>query len=673
MSNDMDNCYLLILFLIAGRIILLHALDYNHSFQSVIYVDSKNGTSESVCWTGGEKQPCSSLDLALEGARQLNSTVVIPAGQSAVSYTYSADHSYTDTNTTAGDDNCPPWHYYNGTTCECGHDLDRLVYCDPNMDYILVLSSYCMTLHNNTDTAMIVVSACLYNFINISKTKPYLSNYHKLPLNSSKLNEAMCGHFNREGRLCGQCKPGYYSPVYSYDLRCMNCTYTSYNWVIYILVAFGPLTIFLFLIFIFRINVTSPPLVSFVLLCQISTAPVIVRLLLIATESNSTVNTLARVMTSLYGIWNLDFFRSLLPSNCLELTNLQILALDYVIAFYPLAVIMITYFVIELYEREYRLVRWLWRPFHRCCVDFRRQWDVRTSIIDVFATFLFLSVIKFISVSNDILVPTFPYNMHGEQLDTVYLYYNPTVEYFGTEHLPFAIMALCILLSVVIFPLVLLMLYPCQCCQRCLTHFRLQSHALRTIMDAFHGSFKDGTDGTRDCRYFSAVYLGTGFLLYIAFGFTPNIYFWPLTAMAHVSICILHVLFQPYKRALYNNVACIMYLLIALYSILFMAVITAVTYAPGELHFSIILFAILGPLPELYIVGVFMHWLIYKKKLLHTILQKLHIWNPSEIAQIDFDELLPDRLANPVEYERLLSDPAGCEEDNEALSDDTIY
>ena len=235
----------------------LHALDCDHRLQSAIHVDSKNGTSDSVCWTGGEKQPCSSLELALEGAQLLNSSVVIPPGKfkSSESCTHS---SYIDVNTeNIADNECPPWYFYDHSTsaCECGENFNRVVHCDPSLDYILVLNGYCMT-YDNSDTTL-VVGVCPCNIFNITG-RLYLSNYYQLPLNSSELNDAMCGHVNREGQLCGQCKEGYYSPVYSYDLQCRNCTYTSYNWAKYIFVAFGPLTVFLFLIFLFRISVTSP-------------------------------------------------------------------------------------------------------------------------------------------------------------------------------------------------------------------------------------------------------------------------------------------------------------------------------------------------------------------------------------------------------------------------------
>ena len=655
----MESYYLSILFLFtAGRIVLLNALNHDQCLPSAIYVDSKNGTPNSVCWTGGEKQPCSSLELALEGAQLLNSTVVIPAGKfkSAVSYT----HINVSTENTT-DNDCPPWYFYNHSTsvCECGESLNRLVHCDPSLDYVLVLNCYCMT-YDNYDSGTIVVGVCPFNAFNITGDS-YLSNYHRLPLNSSELNDAMCGHFNREGQLCGQCKEGYHLPVYSYELQCRNCTYSSYNWAKYILVAFGPLTIFLFLIFLFRISVTSPPLVIFVLLCQIGTAPALVRFILVATESNYTANTLARVMTTLYGIWNLDFFRTLLPPICLDLTTLQILALDYVIAFYPLTVIVVAYFIIELYERECRFIRWLWRPFQRCCVNLRRQWDIRTSIIDVFATFFFLSIVKCIGTSCDILFPTFLHNQHGKYLDTVTLYLNSTVKYFGKEHLPYAILASCIDLFVLILPFVLLMLFPCQCFQRCLTHCHLHSHVLRTFMDAFQGSLKDGTNGTRDCRHFSAVYFGTGVVLSMVFVITRNAYYWPFCAMTNIGICILHILFRPFKHGFYNNIACISYLFMALYCNSAMAIIIAGTSSTNRIQFSIIILAILVPLPQLYILGVFMHWLIYKKRILHLLLQKVHIWRPNVVVGIDFLEALPDRLANPVEYERLPSNP-GLEE-----------
>ena len=305
-----------------------------------------------------------------------------------------------------GNMSCPPWMFFNGTDCQCGSDLDGLVHCNQQTHVSSLLNCNCMTSDNNTGVA---VGESLYCcFTNDGH------NYLYLPQNISDLNEAMCGQFNRQGRLCGQCKEGFLPPVYSYDLHCINCTYSRYNWVKYATSAFGPLTVFFLTVIIFSISPTNPPtLTAFVLTCQLLCSPQVLRVILAATDdnikdhdSNSNAYTLSSVLATIYGIWNLDFFRTLLPPICLQLTTLQVLALDYAIGFYPLILIVIAYILIELHAHGYRPVVWLWRPFSTCFIRFRRQWDLKTSIIDAFATFLLLSYVKIASVSFDLLLPT---------------------------------------------------------------------------------------------------------------------------------------------------------------------------------------------------------------------------------------------------------------------------
>ena len=145
------------------------------------------------------------------------------------------------------------------------------------------------------------------------------------------------------------------------------------------------------------------------------------------------------------------------------------------------------------------------RPFHGCANCLRSQWDVRTSIVDAFVTFLLLSYVKLLSVSFDLLVPTQVYNINGSSLE-LYLYYDATIEYFGEEHLPYGVLAVFVMLIFIIFPLLLLLLYPMRCFQQCLGCCGIRWHALPIFIDAFQGCYKDGTNGTRDCRYFAAAF-----------------------------------------------------------------------------------------------------------------------------------------------------------------------
>ena len=86
------------------------------------------------------------------------------------------------------------------------------------------------------------------------------------------------------------------------------------------------------------------------------------------------------------------------------------------------------------------------------------------------------------------------------------LYYGGTVEYFRGEHIPFAVLASIVLLLFTFLP-ILLCLYPCQCFHRFLNRYHINSPALHQFMDTFQGYYKDGTNGTRDYRYFVALFL----------------------------------------------------------------------------------------------------------------------------------------------------------------------
>jgi len=108
--------------------------------------------------------------------------------------------------------------------------------------------------------------------------------YRRMPKTVEELNHDMCGHFNRGGQLCGECKTNYSPPVYSYDLECTVCSGGQYNWIKYVAIAFAPLTVFLVLVLCCRISATSPKLYGFVTFSQAIAIPVKVHFLLLATN-----------------------------------------------------------------------------------------------------------------------------------------------------------------------------------------------------------------------------------------------------------------------------------------------------------------------------------------------------------------------------------------------------
>ena len=188
------------------------------------------------------------------------------------------------------------------------------------------------------------------------------------------------------------------------------------------------------------------------------------------------------------------------------MTTVQALSLDYRIVVYPVFLLLLAYGMVQLHSRSFKPVVYLWnaiRPLTKCL---KSHLKVETSLVNSFATVFLLSSIKFQSVTFDLLLPSKIYFINGSSEGKFYLFLAGDVEYFGSEHLPYAILALCTLITLIVFPALLMFLYPCACFQRLLNRLRCNSLALRTFIDIYQGIYKDGTNNTRDCRYFSGVF-----------------------------------------------------------------------------------------------------------------------------------------------------------------------
>ncbi len=500
---------------------------------------------------------------------------------------------------------CPPWFLYNETSseCQCGNALGGIVKCiDKKHDPVnAIMDYYCMTVDEAFGT---IVGLCIYNCDNHrGKTAQfdYDPLYQSLPLNTSMLNEVMCGNqMKRTGRLCGDCMKGYQLPAYSYNLECVQCDASATrSWIMYICMAFLPLTAFFVFVLVFRISAVSPQMMTYVMLAQAFSSPDNIRILTSALTAYPKLLNLAKVVVTMYAIWNLDFFRAFSPPICLGIDTLQVLALDYVIAVYPLVLIMLAYMLIQLHARGCVLISILWLPFRRCHHQFQKTINPKTSIIDIFASFLVLSYIKVLCVTSDLLIPTQVYNVHGEKMG-LFLYYNANLEYFGPKHLPYGIIALFMCFFFIILPLVLLFLYPLRCFQRCCGSWQ----ALRIFIDSFQGSYKNGVgEGRYDCRWFSMVYLITRVAFFVLYASTLSGYYYAAGVTMMVLIVLLVFAVRPYRRALssYTRLDVFFLLMIALwYSTLVSSMISS-SKALKSLKFSVALSGIFGCLPLLYI------------------------------------------------------------------------
>ena len=509
---------------------------------------------------------------------------------------------------------CPPWYLLKGNACQRGNDHWGMIRFLNKTNQPLMLPFYCMTTSENTTHHRDVLGGCL-----LTTNFKEFAHFFPLPCNVSELNQFMCADTNRDGQLCGRCREGFAPPVYSYSLNCVNCSEYGYqNWLKYTAIAFGPLTLFSVAIIAFHISATSTYLHGYILFCQLLSLPSFLRVLVNSHGYNTDQNTkwFINVYTSIVGIWNLDFFRLMYKPFCLhpQMTVIQSLALDYLIALYPLLLVAITYWLVSLYGRNCTAVVYLWRPLRKILRPISRDLDIKSTLIESFSTLYLLSVVKIQSVSLDLLLPTPLSYADGKQSSHYYVYLAGDTPYFSlNRHFPFALLALVLSVALVVIPTLLLFLYPCRCCQQILNKVNCNSSVLRTYMDVFQGHYKDGTDNSKDFRYFAGIFLVVRVVAIIQFPLLN--FFSTVTIGMSMTVLALSVAIIHPQRCHTHYILDSMYL--SFVSIIIFGFIgyAIQTHTLASLKLLHIFFTLSLSLPLVYSTLTMLYWIIRKKRI----------------------------------------------------------
>ena len=287
---------------------------------------------------------------------------------------------------------CPTWFVpkiQNGTiTCECGPVRTYDVECSTKRNKTKLGVGRCMTFNNSTNITNL--GWCPYN------TKlwdiPVLSRHHYTTVkqNINDLNDAMCGGLNRTGLLCSQCQDGLGPAVLSYKRECLVCLDSRYGWLLYISLTMLPTTLLCIVIIIFRLDATSVSMNIFISFCQLFisgvnfySSPSLQHITNLSFTEPKNFKYFAIGIFTFYGLWNLDFFRYLVPPFCIsnKMTTMQVIALDYTVALYPLILTAVVYYFIEFHDKGYRVFVWMWRPFRRFFIGIRKTWNLKGSLL----------------------------------------------------------------------------------------------------------------------------------------------------------------------------------------------------------------------------------------------------------------------------------------------------
>ena len=450
---------------------------------------------------------------------------------------------------------CPTWHRNTSRHCECGVEVLGII-CHEDENTVDVSMGCCMTYDYSTDS--VLAGSCPYGYSSNMTNR----RYSTLPIDPTQLNETTCGPYNREGLLCGYCIEGFGPAVYSTDLSCANCTDISTGLAImcYLLLQFLPVTVFFLLIAIFHLNITSGPMLGYVMFCQAYSFTVQWDMFVINSVLSNlplSLATVGRVSMALADIWNLYFFRFVLPPFCLSdrMTGIHEHMLNFLTAVYPVLLMVTAYIAIELHARNCRCVHFVWKPFGICFSKFQNRWSAGDSVIHTFATFIMLSSYTVTYDTLTITATTSIFYVNGTKSKTV-LYYDPTVVAYSSEHIPYLVVAMVVCFLLAVCPALLLCLYPTRLYERlsrcCSPRKRI---AIKTFAEALHSCFKNGLNGTRDYRAAAGFFILAP-LLYFAVRLAVLLV---IPRYKHIAMGVLYILisaltfcFRPCKSLIMN-------------------------------------------------------------------------------------------------------------------------
>ena len=145
-------------------------------------------------------------------------------------------------------------------------------------------------------------------------------------------------------------------------------------------------------------------------------------------------------------------------------------------------------------------------------------------------------------------------------------------------------------------------------------------------------SYKDGTEpGTRDCRYFAALFLFIRILFYVVYQATLTASFYGLAGLASAICTALFVMAQPYKHTYskYNTVTTMILVLMTAIMIALLNANIAMVKDHQLVTITTILIATLMALPQFYAITISINWICKQDALRKFISRKHHSDNPT--------------------------------------------
>ena len=354
--------------------------------------------------------------------------------------------------------------------------------------------------------------------------------------------------------LCASCLFGNGVPINKIK-KCVNCHHYLSSLLVFLGIEILPMTIIVLLIIAFNIQLTNGLMNGLVFYSQIIFVTYSDYVFYYTTDTNYQIIDL---FTSPCNVFNLDFTPFLGNySLCIapHMSPLGAISFWYVVGFYPLLLLLLLYVWITLYDKGYKCVVLVTRPFHRCMARFWSMTGIEPSFTHSIASIYILCFTQLIATSFKIFRFQHDFdNMKGAFL----FFYDAKQPYFGAIHVLASVFAILVLLFLILLPTLYILFYRFKWFHKLLDCLHLRKQLLISLGDVFTGPYKNGTDGTYDYRFFAGFYLLLRILIvFLQFGLFESLFdsfFIPSTIQCClVSLLALTVfIFRPFQKNIYN-------------------------------------------------------------------------------------------------------------------------
>ena len=242
---------------------------------------------------------------------------------------------------------------------------------------------------------------------------------------------------------------------------------------------------------------------------------------------------------------------------------------------------------------------------------------LKNSVVHGITTFLIISYTQYTFTSFVILSPTALFQEGGTRKKFV-VYLHESVDYFGVDHLPYAIPAVLVLVFLSLPPPLLLISYPLLWKIKAKLRRNVETEndttvwpirKLLPLIDSFQGVFKD------NCRMFAGLLFLWKFILLAIGLFTDNLMeFFFATEIVLLAILIIHTLARPYKESYSNIIDGLMLANMAVIVLLkwFISLSSTVDISPSAIDLLIFIQLFLMYIPLIALMLVCVYWLLRK-------------------------------------------------------------